>query len=224
MDLAANFSSFGWIVTTNLLALLLLAGALSRAPWRALDSARCNAWMGATILVLLLWLSRTGYQAGLTYHLLGVALLTLLMGPSLSLIAGSLILLAMCIGAGGSPGALGINWLCCVAVPVAWTQIALRLTQRCLPPNLFVYLFLNAFICSGLSLTLASLGGLLVLGWSGVYSWVWLFGDAFPYYLLLSWSEAFTTGLVLSILIVYRPHWVSSFDDERYLNDKSEGF
>jgi len=224
MDLAAGVIPFGWAVSANLLALLLLVWALLRSPWSALDGARCNAWMGATLLVLLLWLTRTGFQSGLSYHLLGVALLTLLMGPALSLIAGGLIVLAMCLGAGGSAGALGVNWLCCVALPVAWTQMALSLTQRCLPPNLFVYLFLNAFICSGLSLALASLSGLLLLGWFGAYSWRLLFGDAVSYYLLLSWSEAFTTGLVLAVLVVYRPRWVSSFDDERYLNDKSEGF
>jgi uncharacterized membrane protein len=39
---------------------------------------------------------------------------------------------------------------------------------------------------------------------------------------LLSWPEAFTTGLMLTLLVVYKPQWVSTFDDERYLNDKMD--
>jgi uncharacterized membrane protein len=38
----------------------------------------------------------------------------------------------------------------------------------------------------------------------------------------LSWSEAFTTGLLTAVLVVYRPQWVATFDDARNLNDKPD--
>ncbi|VEB41807.1 Predicted membrane protein [Chromobacterium violaceum] len=55
---------------------------------------------------------------------------------------------------------------------------------------------------------------------AGAYPWDGLLGEALPYYFLLSWSEAFTTGLLLAVLTVYKPRWVSTFDDGRYLGGK----
>lgn len=52
---------------------------------------------------------------------------------------------------------------------------------------------------------------------SVTYAPDYLFGDALSFYFLLSWSEAFTTGLMLAIFVVYKPHWVATFDDRRYL-------
>ncbi len=37
---------------------------------------------------------------------------------------------------------------------------------------------------------------------------------------LLSFSEAFISNLVVTVLVVYRPAWVSTFDDRRYLRGK----
>lgn len=32
--------------------------------------------------------------------------------------------------------------------------------------------------------------------------------------------EAFITGMLLSILMVYHPHWVATFDSHRYIDTK----
>jgi uncharacterized membrane protein len=62
----------------------------------------------------------------------------------------------------------------------------------------------------------------LTLAMAGAYQSDFLLYEALPFYFLLSWSEAFTSGLLIAILVVYRPHWVASFDDARYLNDKPD--
>ena len=63
----------------------------------------------------------------------------------------------------------------------------------------------------------ACLLGVSVLALADAYAPDYLFGDALSFYFLLSWSEAFTTGLMLAIFVVYKPHWVATFDDRRYL-------
>jgi len=219
MDLPAALFPLGLSLGLDLLAVVLLALAAWRVPWRQLDPDVLNAWMGACVLVMLLWSLKGHYKAGLSFHLLGVAALTLLMGPLLALIASAVVLIGVCLAGGGDALALGMNWLICALVPVGVVTLALQLTQRYLPPNLFIYVFLNAFLASGVSLVLASLVGIGFLVAFGVYSWSALYQDVLPYYLLLSWSEAFTSGLMMVILIVYKPQWVSSFDDARYLND-----
>ncbi len=55
---------------------------------------------------------------------------------------------------------------------------------------------------------------------SGAYALDELAREYLRYFPLLMLPEAFVSGGVLSILIVYRPEWVVTFDDERYLKGK----
>jgi uncharacterized membrane protein len=222
MDLAASLFPLGWVLSSDLLALLILVWVAWGVPWRRLDPDVANAWMGACVLVIMLWSLSGTYKLGLSFHLLGVAALTLLMGPRLALLASALVMAAMCLDGAGSILALGLNWLTCGVVPVGVVMLALYLAQRYLPPNLFVYVFLNAFFAGGISMLAATMAGVACLGLVGAYSWSSMFDDVMPYYFLLSWPEAFTTGLMLTLLVVYKPQWVSTFDDERYLNDKMD--
>jgi uncharacterized membrane protein len=36
----------------------------------------------------------------------------------------------------------------------------------------------------------------------------------------MAWAEAFTTGAALTLMVVYRPDWVATFDDARYLRNQ----
>jgi uncharacterized membrane protein len=219
MDLPAALFSPVLLLLLDLLALGVMAGVLWRVPWRQLSPVALNAWMGASVLVLTLWALRGAVAGGLSIHLLGVAILTLLMGPRLALLAVALLVFSSSLAGHGELTALGLNWLVSGLVPVTVVSLMLRLTQRYLPANFFIYLFLNAFLAGGLSLVAASLAGFaLLLAFGSGLPGAQLI-DAFPFYLLLSWSEAFVTGLILAILIVYRPLWVASFDDARYLSE-----
>jgi uncharacterized membrane protein len=41
-----------------------------------------------------------------------------------------------------------------------------------------------------------------------------------PFYFLMDWAEAFATGMMVTLMVVYRPEWVATFDDARYLGMK----
>ena len=43
---------------------------------------------------------------------------------------------------------------------------------------------------------------------------------ALPFFLLVGFSEAWISGAVITLMVVYRPGWVAAFDDRRYLIDK----
>ncbi len=220
MDLSASLFP-GWALWLGCaLAAALLALAALRVRWRALDPAALNAWMGACVLDLALWLLRGGLQPGLSFHLLGAALLTLMMGPWLALLALAVAQLALAAAGHADWAALGLNWLLTPLPAVAVTAGMLELARRRLPAHFFIYVFVNGFLAGGASLLAAALCGVLALGAAGAYPWDGLLGEALPYYFLLSWSEAFTTGLLLAVLTVYKPRWVSTFDDGRYLGGK----
>jgi len=33
----------------------------------------------------------------------------------------------------------------------------------------------------------------------------------------MGWSEAFISGMLVTVMVVWRPQWVATFSDERYL-------
>jgi uncharacterized membrane protein len=56
---------------------------------------------------------------------------------------------------------------------------------------------------------------------AGVYPLDYLLTQYTPYaVLLVSWSEAFLTGMVVTIMAVYRPQWLETFDDAKYIQNR----
>jgi uncharacterized membrane protein len=218
MNYPSQLFPFPVLITTTLLAVALLGLCIYKVRWRLLDHQALNAWMGASVLVMVLWLLKGGLKPGLTFHLLGAGILTLMMGPWLALIALLLVILAVSFTGLGDFFSVGLNWLVMGAMPVGFVSLALMLARRWLSANIFIYIFVNAFITGGASYFASGLTGIGVLALAGAYPTDYLYGEALPVYFLLSWSEAFLTGLVIAILVVYRPKWVSTFDDARYLN------
>lgn len=220
MNYPVSLFPFWMIGLTSVLALVVLAVAALRAPWRALQGPAANAWLGAVVLVMVVWLLKGGFKPGVSFHLLGVSVLALMMGPWLALVAVGVVLLGLVMDGQGEWLAIGMNFMVSGVVPVALTSLVLRIAQHSLPRNLFVYVFANAFMAGGAAYAAANMTGMLLMGAVGSYPWDYLLEDVLPFQFLFSWSEAFTTGLVMAVLVVYRPEWVASFDDALYLDDK----
>jgi uncharacterized membrane protein len=106
------------------------------------------------------------------------------------------------------------------ALPVAVTWATLRFAERRLPPNFFVYVFVVAFFGAALSLVAAGLAGALVLTLGGGRAAGVVFGDYVPYLAYLAFGEASLNGMAMTLLIVYRPRWVATFDDARYIDGR----
>ena len=124
------------------------------------------------------------------------------------------------INQGGEWQSLGLNVLVVGCVPILVTQALLRLAQRRLPHNFFVYVYINGFLAAGLStLAVSLLGALLMLMVDGGSS-EWLSYQYYPYFPLIFFSEAFVNGMIMTALVALRPGWVSSFDDNLYINNK----
>jgi len=60
--------------------------------------------------------------------------------------------------------------------------------------------------------------GSVLLSLAGVYERDYLWSEYLLWFVLMSWAEAFVTGGWLTFAVVYRPNWVATFDERRYLN------
>ena len=212
-------ATWHWLALIVFCALLLRAAR--GAPWKLLsDSSRLNAWLGSIVLLLVLWMIRAGVQPGLGFHLLGATACTLMFGPSLAFIAMAAVVAGAAAAGSIEPWSVPINALVMGAVPIAVSLGILRAAERWLPSHFFVYIFGAAFFGGALAMLATGLtaSGLLVA--TGAYAFEYLRSDYLPWYLLMSWAEAFTTGAALTLMVVYRPQWVCTFDDARYIIGK----
>jgi uncharacterized membrane protein len=176
-----------------------------------------HVWYGTLFALILLWSIQATVGEGFTFHLLGIAALDATAGPALALVGSAAAVLVLMLVKGGVWASGPLAWVTMAALPVAVTWATLRLAERRLPPNFFVYVFVVAFFGAALSLIAAGLAGALVLTLGAGRPAELVFGDYVPYLVYLAFGEATLNGMALTLLVVYRPHWVVSFDDRRYI-------
>lgn len=221
MDLTAVVLPAGWTLAGWMAALPLLASALRRAPWSWLRADERSPVLPAAIFALLvLWNMQATIGDGYTFHLLGVGGLTLLVGPQLALVGGAVAVALQLAVRGGEWINAGIAWITMVALPVATMSVVLRSSERWLPPNFFVYVIVVTFFGAALSLGVAGVAGAVALNVGKGLPAALVYGEYLPYLLYLGFGEATLTGMVLTLAVVYRPEWVATFDDRRYIDGR----
>jgi uncharacterized membrane protein len=209
---------------------LMLLWAVRTAPWKRLteghNSSQMHVWMGAIVVLTLVWSLKAGAKPGLHLHLLGVTAFTLMFGRQLALLGLSLVLAAVTFNANlkGIEGwqVFALNALALIVVPAFVAHAVLRFVERHLPPNIFVYFFVAAFFGGALAAVASGVfSGLLFWG-AGIYGFDLLMSDYLLFYILLGFAEAWLNGAAITLMVVYYPSWVGSFDDRRYLWQKKE--
>jgi uncharacterized membrane protein len=221
VNLTDNLLGEAWYWTAWVVWVLLFARSVFRAPWARLrDAELLNVWLGMIVLLTLVWSLKAGIKPGLGFHMLGAMVFTLSFGPQLAFVGLSLVTLGITLNGEAGYFAYALNSLMLAGVGVALSQTLYRLFSYLLPRHFFVYVFINGFLGAALSIIGVGFASCLLLASAGAYSWDYLLSDYFPYFLLLGFSEAWLSGMVMTLFVVYRPNWVLTFDDSRYLVGK----
>lgn len=221
MNLPDNLLAAGWLWAGHGLYALALMYSLRFAPWRRLSRAdQLHLWLGSIVTLLVLWNIRTGIQPGLNFHMLGATALTLMFGPELAVIGMSLVLLGTTLAGFSGVWTFSLNALIMGVLPVAISHAVYRMADARLPNHLFVYVFVNGFFGGALAMAATGLAATTLLAVSGAYPASYLYGEYLPFFVLLGWSEALLTGMAVTLMVVYRPAWIVTFDDARYLRNK----
>lgn len=224
MNLASHHFPAAWLALAAVLALACLAEAVRRAPWHWLvPRGRVNLWAGAVLALMLMWMMNAGVKSGLNLHLLGASAATLLFGAALGLIAVALALVGSAVNGDVAWSALGLNLLVMGVVPVLITQGLRGAVEKRLPANLFIYIFVLAFAGSWLAVVIVGTVATLLLWIAGAYPLALLLDEYLPFFVLLGFSEAWLTGMLMTLMVVFAEGWVASFDDRRYLTRKAAG-
>jgi uncharacterized membrane protein len=207
---------WAWVIYA--LSLLL---ALRLAVWRRLlVREQFHVFLGSSVVLLLLWHIRVSVDPAWSFHLLGVTAVTLMFGWALAVVIGALAEMALVLNGVLEWRGFPLNALLMVVAPVTLTQVILVLVRSLLPKNFFIYVLVNAFLTAGLAALTSGFLASLVLLAGDVYGWAHLRETLFPFFPLMSLPEAIINGWLVTILVLYRPDWVVSFDDRLYLQGR----
>ncbi|WP_306604175.1 energy-coupling factor ABC transporter permease [Azonexus sp.] len=221
MNLTDNLLGEMWYWVAWGAWLPLFARSIWLAPWRRLaDSEQSNVWFGMVVVLILLWSLKAGVKPGLSLHLLGANLFTLVFGPHLAFVGLCLVLFGITLNGAAGYFSYATNAILLAGVGVFLSHQLFRLLSGALPKHFFVYIFVNGFLGAALAMVGVGIVSTIVLALAGAYAWDYLIEEYFPYYFLLAFSEAWLSGMVVTLLVVYRPQWVGTFDDNSYLSGK----
>ncbi|MEN9532535.1 MAG: hypothetical protein RIQ83_1759 [Pseudomonadota bacterium] len=173
--------------------------------------------LGGAIALVPLWVLRAGLHEGLEVHFLGLTSLTLLLGWRLALLAPCLTLLILGYFDVIELADIGWHALIGVALPVATSWLLFLASWAWLPRHLFVYLFVVAFGGGALSISVKVVASALLMDMSGTYPWHTISADYLSIWPLLLFPEALLNGMTMTLLAIYRPHWVNTFFEREYL-------
>jgi uncharacterized membrane protein len=173
--------------------------------------------MGAALAIALAWLASARIEGGLPLHLLATPLVALMFGRDLAMAAAVPALAAALLWRGGDWTGSGATWLLAAWLPVTVIDMLRRAADRWLPRNVFVFIFAAGFFAPGLTFATTVLAASAAHLAAGTVTWDRVADGFLPYGLLLGWGEAFTSGLLTAIFVVYEPRWMATFDDRRYL-------
>jgi len=223
------FNNFWLVVGALVYGFILLVALSSAAWWRLRDQYDLNVLLFTILGVVYIWTLKADFTSsqfsfGLSLHLLGATLMTMMFGWAFAILAMSVVLITFTImaAAPGSDNLLILPWnalLTCV-LPVLLSYRLFRFADRCLPNNFFIYIFVCTFFGAALSMASVILASTCMHYLTGSFSVDYLSYNYLPYGLLLMFPEAFLTGMLMSIFVAYRPQWVSTFDDHRYLQNQ----
>lgn len=218
MDINSIHLGSFWI-WANILYWPLLAWVIFHAPWRiVMENDARNAWLATCVLVMLMWQIKLDVVDGLSFHQLGTTILTLMFRWQFAVMSQALVLIGVTIYNDADWAAFASNALLTGVLPISFSYLLWRLNEMYLPANYFVYIFVASFLNAALSILVVGLASYAVLSFamSSFHSAPMM---QYPQiFLLLMFPEAFLCGITMTALVVYRPQWVATFSDKRYLS------
>ncbi|MBO7381128.1 MAG: energy-coupling factor ABC transporter permease [Neisseriaceae bacterium] len=219
-----NFQLSQFPLPALILAWFMLGGVFFVAwYWLKKYAVSQNNWLAATIVAVFLWCLHgklnTGELAGLHYHLLGLTLILLIVGlpAALFLLTATAAVYAVLFQQYQDIAAVSLYVMTVLFPALLLGRIILAVAQKILPHHIFIFIFVNGFLTALLTMFLAGVLALWLLDMAGAYSPELLWSRSFPVLFLLSWGEAFLTGLACAVLIAFAPQLLHYYSDEMYL-------
>lgn len=208
----------GPVVWAALGLVAALAAAARAAPWKqSFATGALHRFFGGALALALLWSARADLGQAVALQLVGVPLLALMLGPALAIWSAALAALFLAVVFDHSLGTVVWNALFLGVFPALMTDLGRRAVAQWLPAHPFVYILGNGFFITGLAAAAAQLCAAALLPAIGSS----LLAQYAPFILLIGFGEATLSGMLLTLMVVYLPNWVATFEDRHYLQQST---
>ena len=193
---------------------IALAVALALRPWRQLRGAPIwHPWLACLVLLPWVWAAQRVMPGGVAVQLSGACLMVLMLGWPLAVL--SLVPIAA-LGAwlGGIAWPQALDHLAWNGIVAATLALLIGLaTRRWLPNHPFVFILGRGFIVTAL----AMMGAGTMAAFVSPLPDSTELGSVLLGHWLMAWGEAFSTGMLVAIFVAFRPQWLATWSDARYL-------
>jgi len=223
MNLQQDIAPF-WV---DAAAWAVLAPALIGA-WRAVRGSFLrpgiaeHVWLGGAVVVASLWMLQIRVGGGPAFGMLGSGLYALVFGYSRGLLGLMLALVLHTALAGGAWPNLGLNGLLLAVVPSAIATLLRRQIERYLPHNPFVFMICNGMFATLGATVLTRIALIAVSQAVDPLRPTFALGSYLGATMLLAWSEAIVSGMLLSALVVFLPEVVLTYREELYVRPRGQ--
>ena len=200
------------------LALLALATAAWLRPWRMLSGGLLTPYLAGVVLLPWFWmlpqlLPSSLVAGGISVQLSGACLMTLMLGWPLAVTALAWVSAVVWV-LGNLPVEAWLSqavWL--GLVPATLTLGLGAAMRRWLPAQVFVYILGRGFLGTAASIFLAGVLYELLYHLVGGVD----VEQALVARWLMAWGDAFLTGMLVAIFVAFKPEWLATWSDRRYL-------
>lgn len=208
--LLASWLDWGVLLSALLVALLF-------KPWLPLQHAPLqNPWLGAMLVLPAVWWTQHLLPNGMALHVSGSCLLVLMFGWPLAMWS----LLPIALGASliqaltwPDANALVSHMVWMGVIPATLALALGMVIRRWLPKHLFVYILGRGFMVTALAVTATGyLASMALQKPDTLDQQEWMLA-----YWLLGWGEAISTGMLTAIFVAFKPQWLLTYSDQRYL-------
>ena len=201
--------------------ILLMVWMLRGMTWdEVFVPGRLQHWAVATLALLVIWNLRVEAIEGLAIHFLGLATITLVFGWRLAILMATLVIGALALVGHVDWRSIPLVILTTGALPVAVTWGLLRFSEHKMPPHMFIYLYFVGFLGGALSVLASMLANAFLFALFTDADLTSIFSEYLQYLLLMVMPEGFLNGMVITALVMFRPEWVTTYSDSRYVEGR----
>jgi uncharacterized membrane protein len=202
-----GLAAAGWVLLAPALAAALFCVRRGFLPRGAAE----HAWLGGAVLVAALWTVQVRAGGAPAFGMLGAALYALVFGWARGLLGLAAALVLHTAMHDGSWLNLGLNGVLLAVLPSSLVSTMRRQVERRLPHNPFVFMIGNGMFATLAATALTRLAIVAACLVAAPFHATVTLGEYVTATMLLAWSEALVSGMVLSALVVFLPAVVLTF-------------
>lgn len=175
--------------------------------------------LASIVLISALWSLQASLQSGLYIHFLGSTALVLMFKWRRAIWIGTFAAVLSMVSSHLTLPYIGLFLIGTVLIPMTSSYLISYLVHKKLPHHLFIYLFISAFLNGAITILVKQFSMASLLWWNGNYEWHTLVDSYLLLTPLLLFPEALLNGMTITLMSVYRPDWLVTFNQSDYLSD-----